>query len=249
MGNRNTRGFMVGDRRSPDRDKVSTGMEKHGFFKKKWMCCRGTKVPVDFWTGVRNSYGSCLGNQTFLCSVSTAMQRSCGSGPANLGCCRAPRAKKDTRTILFGARIRQWPDMASLSHHVRASPGFNAAHRVAPGDADGGTAARTAHTRGVEVVLNASDANTLFTESSFFAMLVNGESVRPPLVTAHRTVRPRSPATHPQYFFYLWKQFPGDYGPLPEIHRDFSSPQHIHGIIILLWNCCRQKKKGVGILW
>ena len=40
------------------------------------------------------------------------------------------------------------------------------------------------------MVLNASDANTLYTESSFFAVLVNGESVRPPLVTAHRTVRP-----------------------------------------------------------
>ena len=40
----------------------------------------------------------------------------------------------------------------------------------------------------------------------------------------------------------------GDYGPLPEIHRGFSSPQHIRRIIILLWHCCRQKEFAVEIL-
>ena len=33
---------------------------------------QGIEIPMDFLTGVRNSYGSCVGNQTFLCSVSTA---------------------------------------------------------------------------------------------------------------------------------------------------------------------------------
>ena len=141
--------------------------------------------------GNRNPYG-------FLDGCAQFLWKLCREPNVPVQCfhCNAtflwkwPGQKKiRTRTILFRARIRQWPDMASLSYHVRASPGFNAAHRVAPGDADGGTA-RTAHARGVEVVLNASDANTLYTESSFFAVLVNGESVRPPLVTAHRTVRP-----------------------------------------------------------
>ena len=141
-GNRNPCGFMVGDCRSP-------GHSFHRDEKTRWMCCRGTKVPVDFWTGVRNSYGSCLGNQTFLCSVSTAMQRSCGSGPANLGCCRdAPGKKRYTHHYFRGQ------DQAVARHGLALIPrsripGFNAAHRVAPGDADGSTAARTAHARGV----------------------------------------------------------------------------------------------------
>ena len=68
---------------------------------------QGTKAPVDFWTGVRNSYGSCLGNQTFLYSVSTAMQRSCGSGPGNLGCCRRPGQKKIHAPFFSGQQLVQ----------------------------------------------------------------------------------------------------------------------------------------------
>ena len=50
-------------------------------------------------------------------------------------------------------------------------------------------------------------------------------------------------------FFYPVETFvSGDYGPLPEIHRGFSSPQHIRRIIILPWHCCRQKEFAVEIL-
>ena len=76
-------------------------MEKHRG------CVAGNQSPRGFLDGCAKFIWKLSREPNVPVQVSTAMQRSCGSGPGNLGCCRRPGQKKIHAPFFSGQQLVQ----------------------------------------------------------------------------------------------------------------------------------------------